>query len=337
MGNKTSRRSFIKNAGKAAIVLVSPASLKSFAKSGFMKKSENYEAIIIGGSFAGLSAAMALGRSMRDVLVIDGASPCNAQTPHSHNFITHDGEVPSAILMKAKAEVLNYKTVVVINDIAARGEKSGNIFSITTNAGNIYTAKKLVFATGIKDILPNIAGLTSCWGISVIHCPYCHGYEVRNQKTGILANGDMAFHYAQLINNWTKDLTIFTNGASTLTSAQMEKININGVKVIEKEIDHIEHNNGYVRNLVFKDRTQFDLKAIYTKPAFEQSLQMPLHMGCELTEYGYIMVDSFQKTNIPGVYACGDNSSPMRSIANSVATGSMAGAVLNKELIDEEF
>src|SRR5690606_28226163 len=143
--------------------------------------------IIIGGSYARLSAAMALGRSLRNVLIIDSGLPCNRQTPHSHNFITQDGEKPNVIAEKAKAQVLNYDTIKFYNGTAVSGSKIENGFVITTQTEEKFTAKKLIFATGIKDIMPDIKEFQACWGISVIHCPYCHGYEFRNQKTAILA------------------------------------------------------------------------------------------------------------------------------------------------------
>ncbi|MEL6971969.1 MAG: NAD(P)/FAD-dependent oxidoreductase, partial [Bacteroidota bacterium] len=155
-----------------------------------MKSNNGFDVIIVGGSYSGLSAAMALGRSLRNILIIDSGLPCNRQTPHSHNFITQDGEQPAAIAEKAKAQVLNYDTIRFLHGKAISGKKTENGFTITTQKEETFTAKKLVFATGVKDIMPDIGGFSACWGISVIHCPYCHGYEVKNEKTGILANGD---------------------------------------------------------------------------------------------------------------------------------------------------
>ncbi len=150
-----------------------------------MTNTNNFDVIIIGGSYSGLSAALALGRSLRHVLIIDSGKPCNEQTPHSHNFLTHDGETPRSIASKAKEEVSKYETVHFHSGLAVRGEKTDSGFEITTEAGESFTAKKLIFATGVRDIMPEIDGISECWGISVIHCPYCHGYEVRGEKTGL--------------------------------------------------------------------------------------------------------------------------------------------------------
>ncbi|RYY17064.1 MAG: NAD(P)/FAD-dependent oxidoreductase, partial [Chitinophagaceae bacterium] len=190
-----------------------------------MADSKYFDVIIVGGSYAGLSSAMALGRALRSVLIIDSSLPCNRQTPHSHNFITQDGETPGIISAKAKSQVLKYDTIKFHDGVAVSGTKTGNGFEIITETGESFKTKKLIFATGVKDLLPGIKGFSECWGISVIHCPYCHGYEVKNEKTGIIANGDFAIHYARLIRNWTKDLTIFTNGNPGLTKEQTDNIN----------------------------------------------------------------------------------------------------------------
>lgn len=302
-----------------------------------MDNTTNYDAILIGGSYSGLSAAMALGRSLRKVLIIDAGNPCNKQTPHSHNFITQDGERPSVIAAKAKEQVLKYDSIQFITDKAIKGEKSEKGFIIETQSGAFYSSKKLIFATGVKDIMPNIKGFAESWGISVIHCPYCHGYEFRNQKTAIMANGDRAFHLASLVHNLTKKLIILTTGKANFDDTQIAKLHQNGIEIIETEIAEMEHQNGQIQNVVFENGRRISLDAVYAGIPFEQHTDLPLALGCELTEQGYIKVDPFQKTSVQGIYACGDNSSMMRSVANAVYTGNMVGAMVNKELVDATF
>lgn len=300
--------------------------------------SSKFEVIIIGGSYAGLSAAMTLGRSLRKVLVIDGGKPCNRQTPHSHNFLTQDGKTPAEISSIAKDQVAQYDTVTFLSGFAVEGKKTNYGFEIRTEKGELFEGKKLIFATGVKDIMPEIPGFAECWGISVIHCPYCHGYEVRNQKTGIMANGDFGYEFGKLITNWTEYLTVFTNGKSTLTDEQAGKLVAKGVRIIETEIEKIEHTNGKLEQLILKDRAQIALKALYAKADFVQNSDIPASLGIELTDHGHIKVDPLQKTSIPGVYACGDNTTMFRSVSFAVSTGTMAAAAAcNKELIDGEF
>lgn len=298
---------------------------------------KNFEVIIIGGSYSGLSAAMSLGRSLRQVLVIDSGLPCNIQTPHSHNFITNDGETPAAIAAKARLQVSFYKTVQFYNGFAIDAVKTQNSFEIKTESGELFTSKKLLFATGVKDLLPQIKGFAVCWGISVLHCPYCHGYEVKSEKTAIVANGEMGFEYAKLILNWTKNLTLCTNGKSTLTSEQIQILKNHGVLVLENEIDSFEHNTGYISNIVFKNGEKIAVKAVYARPPFEQHCPLPQTLGCEVNEQGLIKVDFMQKTSVSGIYASGDATTQMRSVALAVSSGSFAGAAINKELIGEKF
>jgi thioredoxin reductase len=302
-----------------------------------MKDRKTFDVIIIGGSYSGLSAGMALGRALRNVLIIDGGRPCNIQTPFSHNFLTQDGKTPKEISTIAKQQVGKYKTVKFYTGLATSGTKKEGGFEINTEMGDCFTAKKLIFATGVKDLMPDIKGFAECWGISVLHCPYCHGYEYSNDKTGILANGDIAFEIGRLIHNWTKDLTVFTNGKSTLTEEQTQKLTKHNIKIVEKEIEHFEQREGQIESIVFKDKTKEMVKALYAKPKFEQHCELPKLLGCELTEQDYLKVDAFQKTTIYGIFACGDNTSTMRSVANAVAMGAMAGAMTNRELVEEAF
>ena len=299
--------------------------------------SKIFDVIIVGGSYAGLSAAMALGRALRNVLVIDSGNPCNRQTPHSHNFITHDGEVPSEISRKAKDQVMAYPTVKFMDGTVVSGKKVEDKFQIEIDNGESFFAKKLLFTSGVKDTMPGIKGFADCWGVSVLHCPYCHGYEVRNEPTAILANGDMAFEMARLINHWTKDLVVFTNGSSNLTPEQVQKIEFHNIKIIETEIERIEHQNGQIKLLHLKGGKSFALKAIYARPVITQHCTIPQDLGCELTEQNLLKVDAFQRTSIAGIFAAGDNSTMMRSVSLAVAGGGFAGASINKELIEEEF
>jgi thioredoxin reductase len=297
----------------------------------------SFDVIIVGGSYAGLSAAMALGRSLRNVLIIDSGMPCNRQTPHSHNFITHDGDTPKQISESARQQVLLYKTVRFHNGLATRATRTDAGFMVETETGEYFAAKKLVFATGITDTMPAINGFAECWGISVLHCPYCHGFEVRHQPLGILANGEIAFEFTKLIHHWSNNLVLFTHGKSALTPEQTKKLAERNITVIEKEITGIAHNNGYIAAIQFSDGSTHAVSALFARVAFHQHCTIPVALGCTLTEQGFIQVDDLQRTTVSGIYAAGDNTTMFRSVAGAVAAGNKAGAMLNKELIDEDF
>lgn len=297
----------------------------------------HYDVIIIGGSFAGLSAAMALGRSLRNVLIVDSGRPCNRQTPASHNVITMDGAKPADLLNRAKRQVLFYKTVEVLNDEVRFVRKNDIGFEVETATGRVIGSRKIILANGIKDIMPEIAGFADCWGISVLHCPYCHGYEVRNKKTGVLLNGEMAFEFARMIRHWTSDLILFTNGISTLTGEQESALKNRGVQIVENELAEVIHTGGYISKVVFKDEAFLPVEVLYTRLPFEQHLNLPQLIGCRLNDAGLIEVDQLQRTSVQGVFAAGDNTISFRSVSGAIAAGSMAGAALNKELIEEDF
>ena len=302
-----------------------------------MKKEQHFDVIIIGGSYSGLAAGMALGRALKRVLIVDSNTPCNQQTPYSHNFITNDGKTPAEIASVAKQQVQVYSTVKFFNGLAIQGSGTNNAFKIQVATGETFSGDKLIFATGIKDIMPNIDGFSECWGISVLHCPYCHGYEVKNEVTGILGNGDYAFEFGKLISNWTPHLTIYTNGKSTLTVEQTAKLGAHNIKIVETEIARLEHQQGQLQNIIFKNGSKAAVTAMYTKTAFEQHSAIPEAMGCELNAEGYLKTDAYLQTNVNGIYACGDNVSRLRTVANAVAMGTAAGMMVNKELVFERF
>ncbi|MEI6190555.1 MAG: NAD(P)/FAD-dependent oxidoreductase [Chitinophagia bacterium] len=302
-----------------------------------MPDQNTFDVIIVGGSYSGLAAAMALGRAVKKVVIIDSGKPCNRQTPFSHNFLTNDGRSPKQIAALAYLQVSRYETLKFFDGIAINGIKTHNGFEVMVNSGENFAAKKLIFATGIKDMLPGIDGLAACWGISVLHCPYCHGYEVKNEVTGILGNGDPGFDLARLISNWTNDLTLFTNGTSTLSPKQTAELVKHKIQIVEKEVKKLEHINGYLQNIIFTDGTTTSIRAIYDPVPFEQHCKIPVLLGCELTDEGYIKVDPFQETTVKGVFACGDNVTRMRTVANAVAMGTTAGMTVSKKMILEEF
>lgn len=298
---------------------------------------EKFDVIIVGGSYAGLSAAMSLGRALRKVLIVDAGKPANRFTPHSHNFITHDGKPPGEIAALAGQQVIAYSSVKRITGFVTDAKTENHGFTVRLDNGGEYACSKLIFATGIIDLLPNIAGFTDCWGKSVLHCPYCHGYEVRNAKTGIIGNGDYAFEFGALISNWTHDLTVFTNGVSTLTLEQTSKLSRHNIQIVETKIKALQHEQGYLKSIAFEDGGLISLSAIYTRPEFKQHSDAPAQLGCELTQDGYIKIDASQETTVPGVFACGDNVTRLRTVANAVSMGTTAGMMVNKALIIENF
>ncbi|MCX2573232.1 NAD(P)/FAD-dependent oxidoreductase [Pedobacter sandarakinus] len=297
---------------------------------------QQFEVIIIGGSYAGLSGALALGRAKRKTLILDEGKPCNRQTPYSHNFLTHDGQKPSEISTIAKSEVLNYPTISLSNERVLIIEKIDLGFEVIT-AQHVYTSRKILLATGLKDVFPDIMGFESCWGISVIHCPYCHGYEVSGEKIGLLMNGDHAFEMAKNLNHWNKELSVLTNGKSQLSVEQTNKLRSKSIDIIEEEVSEFIHENGVLSGVMFKNGAFINLKAVYARCDVKQHLDFSQQLAVEYTDLKTIKVNELQQTNVAGVYAAGDCTTLMRTVSVAVSAGTMAAVMINKALIEEDF
>jgi thioredoxin reductase len=298
-----------------------------------MNLPSTFDVIIIGGSFAGMSAGLTLARSLRTVLIIDSGQPCNAKTPAAHNFITHDGDNPGMISAQAKMQLLNYPSVHWMDAVAVGAVFKNDLFEVTLSDGNQMVSKRLLLATGIQDLMPPVEGFSECWGISVIHCPYCHGYEVRHKRLGILAEGDLALEFIRLLRNWSEDLVLFTNGPAGINDEQMSRINKYGIPVVETGLKELYHREGYLYAVALQDGRQVALSALFTKPDWKQASSLAVLLGCALDEQGYIITDDTNQTTVPGVFAAGDNSGKFRSLSTAVASGTLAGAFINRSLV----
>ncbi len=297
----------------------------------------NYDVIIIGGSYAGLSAALVLGRSLRRVLVIDAGKPCNRQTPHSHGFLTRDGETPAQLAAIAREQVSQYPTVTFVATTATGANQLTGGFTVHTAEGEMYSARRLILATGLIDVMPAIPGFAECWGQSILHCPYCHGYEVHGQPLGILANGEMAYEMARLIQQWSRQLTLFTNGPSTLTDEQQRVLAQLAIPIVETPVAEIEHTDGFLTALVLADGQRVSPAAVFARVPLLQSSDIAQQLGCQHSEHNFVQVTEFGATSVSGVFAAGDTTTMMRQVANAVAGGAKAGAIVNSELIADDL
>lgn len=290
-----------------------------------------FEVIIIGGSYAGLSAALALGRSLRSVLILDTQTPCNRQTPAAHNLLTHDGRPPAEIRAIALQDLQKYPSVSFLHDKAVSVTGQDGEFYVQTASNGAKGAAKLLFATGTRDVLPTLPGFAECWAITAVHCPYCHGYELRHLPTAILINDDSAIAFSQLVGNLTKNLTILTNGEATF---DLSPLHARGVVVDQRRIEAFHHMEGNLEKVRFEDGGEIELKALYHRPKGEQQCMIPETLGCKATETGHWEVDMFQATTQSGVFAAGDCTTPFRSLSTAISTGMTAGAVINKQLLE---
>lgn len=303
-----------------------------------MSSDEKKDVIIIGGSYAGLAAALSLVRSLKQVTIIDEGKPCNNSVNKSHNLIAHDGQSPSSIREKAKKQLFAYPNIDYIQSKATQliKEEDGR-FTVKSENGSSITAKKVLLATGLYDVLPEIENIYACWGKSVFSCPYCDAYEIRNTHIGIIGNGNAAFEMASLIYNWSSNLTIFTNGKLSLTKKQLLILEKRKINIVEHVLIKVVHNKGKLDYLVDDQQHQYPIENVFIKPAVKQHTDIPVSAGCELIKGGLIKVNKFLQTTVPGIYAAGDNCTVYRAIAVAIATGTRAGSFINRKILAEEL
>lgn len=295
------------------------------------------DVIIIGGSSAGLSAALILGRARRSVLVFDDGKPCNRFSHASHGFMTRDGVHPADLLQIARDQLTPYKSVSFHSATVTRVHPAETGFSVETNAGDTYCARKLLLATGLHDTLPAVPGLDLFFGTSVFHCPYCDGWEIRDQPVVVYNETASAYHQAMMLHQWTRSLTLCTGGTNTLAHEERARLQQNGITIIDTPAARVDGSNGQVRQLVFADNSTIQCAAVFVGLKSTQSVPFAQDLGCTLTASGLVQVDSFAQTTVPGVYAAGDMSNPLRSVAVAVAHGAAAAYGINHTLTTEDF
>jgi thioredoxin reductase len=269
--------------------------------------------------------------------------PCNRFASHSHNFLGFDGAKPSEISNLGRDQIQqNYDTLEFHEGLAEKGEKNKDgVFEIRTDQGEVFSSKKLIFATGVKDLVPDIPGFAECWGNTIISCPYCHGYELRAQPTVLFGTGPAVVQKLPLLRNLSRDIMLLTNGQEPeFTDEERNSLQRNDITMDATKVKQIQHTSGVLDGVLLEDdRLLSNVKVMYAILPFEQACSIPHRdFSCEQAEItSHIKVDFMQKTSVYGVFACGDCTTMFRSVATAIYQGQIAGAMVNKELSDEEF
>ena len=295
----------------------------------------DYDAIIIGGSFAGLSAAMQLARARRRVLLLDSGRPRNRFAPFSHGLFGHDGQPPLAILANARLQLLSYDTVSLSESLATSAARAGEKFSVAVANGTIHTASRLILATGVSDDLTSFPGLQERWGISIFHCFYCHGYEVAGKRLGVLATSDRALQTALLLPDWSEHVSLFTNGVLTLNDEQLDALRARGVSVETTPVVALVGAAPGLSGLRLADGRVASVDAIFTNPRTRMSSALAEQLGCEFDEGPsgpFIRTGADKQTTVHGVYAAGDAARPGHNASWAVADGVTAGISCHQSL-----
>lgn len=293
---------------------------------------------IIGGGPAGLNAALVLGRARRNVALFDNNQPRNAVTHASHGFLTQDGVTPAEFRRIAYEEVLRYPSVehhpVKVTDI----RRIHDGFHIITDRDERIQSRKLLVATGLKEFLPNIPGLKELYGKSLFHCPYCDGWELRDQPLIVLSDNPSVYHMAKLLYNWSRDLVICTNGHNILTNEQKQLLASRNIIVSEQTVAAFHGSEGKLQQVEFTDGHRIDRTGGFVAPKWLPHAAFLKELGYETTESGAILTDGTGKSTVPGLFAAGEAATGAPSqLILAAAAGSMAAVSINMELMEEEF
>ena len=284
------------------------------------------DVIIVGGSFAGLTAAMQLGRACRKVTVLDTGLNRNRYAEHAHNIFGHDGTPPGELLSAAREQVQGYPTVQIVSARAQLVTGEPDDFRITTADGETISGRSLILSYGIVDQMPDIPGFAQCWGNTVIHCPFCHGYEVAGKRWGLLYSSPMSLHAPALYANWTNDITLILDGHD-IPDEERHKLEKRGVNLEDGKLASITHDQGRLRGVTLEDGTEIALEALYAHPRNRPSSDLHAQLGLDMkdTPTGtMIAVGDMQATSRPGIFAAGDLTTGMHSVTFANNTGSLA-------------
>ncbi|HEX3050876.1 MAG TPA: NAD(P)/FAD-dependent oxidoreductase [Aggregatilineaceae bacterium] len=295
------------------------------------------DVVIVGGSSAGLSAALILGRSLRHVVVIDDQKPCNRFSHASHGFLTRDGIHPAELLRIAHEQLTGYPSVTLKTATVEQIEKCDTGFEILSSDASRLQARIVLLATGLHDELPPLEGIEGLWGKSVFHCPYCDGYEVRRRRIAVYGVGEAALHQVMMLRQWTDRLTLCAGDGWKLRAVQREKLNRFGIQVVEQPIAKLESADTQIQTIRLSDGTALACDALFIRPKTTHRTPFARDLGCRIDDQNIVQVDVRGRTTIEGVYAAGDISSPMRSVALAVAQGAAAVYGINADLIDQDF
>jgi thioredoxin reductase len=289
------------------------------------------DVLIAGAGPAGLTAALVLARAGRRVLVLDGGPGRNAPAAHSHNVFTRDGAPPDELRAIGRAQAEAYGAAFVEAEATGAETRDAGVH-LTLADGRTLDARRLLLATGVEDLLPEIPGVAEAWGETVVHCPYCHGHELRGRPTVVLGTGEKGVHLAGLLLGWTDRVTLCTSGEALDTDTR-DRLGALGVAVDERPVAALGVAGREVRAVVFADGTRLDATAAYVQPPQRPRGPLVAALGLDMTETGHVRVDDAHRTSAPNVWACGDVMTPMQAAQMAASSGFTAAAFLNHDLV----
>lgn len=294
---------------------------------------KTYDVVVIGGGAAGLSAAMVLSRAQRTVLVVDGGEPRNAPASHMHGYLSRDGMAPAELLAVGRDEVAGYGGEVVPGRVltARRADES---FELTLSDRTTVRGRRVLVATGLRDELPEVGGLRERWARDVLHCPYCHGHEVRGQALGVLGWAPGAAKYAQIVRQWSDDVVFFAAPGS-LSEAEREQLTARAVGVVDGHVAQVVVKDDTLHGVALDDGRFVPRDVVFVPPRFVPDNDLLLGLGCEV-ENGWVVTGPTGETTVAGVWAAGNVSNPRAQVITAAGEGSAAAIAINADLVEED-
>ncbi|UPO78113.1 NAD(P)/FAD-dependent oxidoreductase [Arthrobacter sp. Helios] len=305
---------------------------------------ETYDVVVVGGGAAGLSGALALSRARRSVLVVDGGDPRNAPAGHVHNYLGREGTPPAELYAIGREEIEGYGAAIAEGFVAGITREDGGLFAVELTEGRLVRARRILAATGVTDVLPEITGLKEHWGTGVLHCPYCHGWEVRDQAIGVLATDlPTAVHQALMWRQWSADVVLFLNTSGEPDAVQAEQLAARGIRVVPGEVAGVEGQDRLTGvRLASGELEARDAVVVFTRLIARAGYLaglgvIPTEQFAGETPIGTALtVNPMGATEVPGVYAAGNLAAPMAQVIGAASAGLMTGAAINGDLIMED-
>jgi thioredoxin reductase len=290
---------------------------------------------VIGGGAAGLSAALVLVRAGRAVVVVDAGSPRNAPAARMHGYLSRDGLSPRELLAVGRREVESYGGEIIHSTATAVQVDGDTGFLVTLADRPELSARRLVVTTGLRDELPEIAGLRDRWARDVLHCPYCHGHEVRGRRLGVLGGTPGAVRFAQIVRQWTDDLVYFTP-ADLLTTVERTQLQARAIGVVEGTIDSLVVDDDRLDGVQLHDGCVVPRDALFVPPRFVANHDVLIGLGCRTDDEGWVITDPTGQTSVPGVWAAGNVVDPRAQVISAAGAGSAAAIALNGDIVDDD-
>ena len=294
-----------------------------------------YDVAILGGGAAGLSAALVLSRARRAVVVIDAGAPRNAPAAHMHGYLSRDGMPPAELLATGRNEVTHYGGQFVAGTATSLVPDGDAGYWVLLADGQRLRARQVLVTTGLRDELPDVPGLRERWARDVLHCPYCHGHEVADRPLGVLGTGPESVRYAQIVRQWSDDLTYFAP-VGTLSATDRAALAARAITVVEAGVDRLVVDDDRLVGVQLDDGCVVAIDALFVPPRFVPTNELLLTAGCAVDHTGWVSVDTTGRTSVPGIWAAGNVVDPRAQVITAAGAGSAAAIAINAELVDDD-